>query len=125
MTLDHLGHQGVHRAAASRDIMQHVGTFGVLVQGSSNRLHLALMRRTRFSSFFGYMLGLGRCVGHSRFDRQFTINHPARSGLAEVREMLQLTVRMIRTVVRIVDQVLKTDLPMDIWMDSVPFAERR
>ncbi len=39
--------------------------------------------------------------------------------------MLGITIQIIRTLLRVVDQVLKTDLPMDIWLGSAPFEDRR
>jgi hypothetical protein len=42
-----------------------------------------------------------------------------------MREMRHITIRIIRSLLRIADEVLKTDLPMDIWLDSTPFEARR
>lgn len=39
--------------------------------------------------------------------------------------MGKTTIRLIRAIGRIIDQVLKTDLPMDIWLDSAPFEDRK
>jgi hypothetical protein len=32
MSLDDLGHQGIHRAPAGRDVMQHIGTICLLIK---------------------------------------------------------------------------------------------
>jgi hypothetical protein len=39
--------------------------------------------------------------------------------------MYKITIRLLRALARIFDQVLKTDLPMDMWLDSAPFEVRR
>lgn len=41
MSLDYFGHERVHRAAASRNIVQHHGTFRFLVERPLNGLNLA------------------------------------------------------------------------------------
>jgi hypothetical protein len=40
VSLNHLSHESVHGAPASRNIMQHVGTLGLLVQRPFNSFHL-------------------------------------------------------------------------------------
>ena len=41
VTLDHLRHESVHGTSASGDVMQHLGAFGFLVDGSFDGLNLA------------------------------------------------------------------------------------
>jgi hypothetical protein len=40
VSLDHLGHQSVHGAAASGNVMQHLGAFGLLVERPFDGLDL-------------------------------------------------------------------------------------
>ena len=39
--------------------------------------------------------------------------------------MYKKITRTIHVLAGIVDRILKTDLPMDIWLDSEPFEGRR
>jgi len=39
--LDHLGHQSVHGASASGNVMQNIGTLSFLLERSCDRLYLA------------------------------------------------------------------------------------
>jgi len=38
--------------------------------------------------------------------------------------MRKFTIRTVRAVIRVVNQILRTDLPMDMWLDE-PFEDRR
>src|SRR5579863_3375246 len=40
VSLDHLGHKGVHSTPASGDVMQHLGAFGLLVECLFDGLNL-------------------------------------------------------------------------------------
>ena len=40
VAFDHLGHQGIHRAPAGRDVVKYLGTFGLLIESAFNRFHL-------------------------------------------------------------------------------------
>jgi hypothetical protein len=40
VSLDHLGHQGVHGTPASGNVMQHLGAFGLLVECPFDGLNL-------------------------------------------------------------------------------------
>jgi len=41
VSLDHFGHESIHSAPASGDVVQHVRTLGLLVKGPFDRVYLA------------------------------------------------------------------------------------
>jgi hypothetical protein len=56
VSLDDLSHESVHGASASGDVMQHIGTFGLLIERPLDRVHLAPDSSYSIQQFFLFFL---------------------------------------------------------------------
>jgi len=72
MSLDHFRHKGIHRTSAGGNIVQDVGTFGFLVQGSFNSINLAPDSPNAIQQ----LLLLFDCVSHNKYRRRTLQGYP-------------------------------------------------
>ena len=58
VSLDHLGHKSVHRTSAGGNVMQHLGTFGPLIERPFDSIHLAADPPYAIEQLFLFFLGV-------------------------------------------------------------------